>query len=159
MDGQLGSPIQVGWVVEDLDRAMRDVTGLFGVREWRVADWPDPALPDIVSLHQGQSAADWRARMAFGHLGSMEIELVENRAGASTYAEWLAMHGPGIHHLMYAVDDVEAVIASFAGQGVGVLTSCGVVSADGFQTRWAALDTGGRIGVNTEVVAREGLRG
>ncbi len=159
MDGRLGSPIQVGWVVEDLDRAMRDVTGLFGVREWRVVDWPDPALPDIVSFHRGQPAVEWRARMAFGHLGSMEIELVENRAGVSTYGEWLATHGPGIHHLMYAVEDVGAVIESFAGQGVAVLTSCGVSLADGFHPRWAVLDTGGLIGVNTEVVAREGLRG
>ncbi len=138
---------------------MRDITGLLGVREWRVADWPDLALPDIVSLHRGQSAAEWRARMAFGRLGSLEIELVENRAGASTYADWLAAHGPGIHHLMYAVDDVEAVIADFADQGVGVLTSCGVSSADGYHPRWATLDTGGHIGVNTEVVARAGLRG
>jgi hypothetical protein len=158
MDGRLGAPIQVGWVVEDLDRAMLDVTGLFDVREWRVVDWPDLALPDIVSFHRGQPAADWRARMAFGHLGSMEIELVENLAGASTYAEWLATHGPGVHHLMYAVDDIVAVLEGFAGQGIGVLTSCGIASADGYHPRWAALDTGGRIGVHTEVVARGGLR-
>ncbi len=143
MDGRLGAPIQVGWVVEDLDRAMREVTRLFAVQEWRVADWPDPALPDIVSFHRGQPTADWRARMAFGHLGSMEIELVENLAGASTYAEWLATHGPGVHHLMYPVDDVEAVMTGFADQGIAVLTSCGVLLTDGFHPRWAVLDTGG----------------
>lgn len=158
MDNELGAPIQVGWVVEDLETSMREVSHLFGVREWRVAEWPDPARSDLVSFHRGQRATEWRARMALCQMETMELELVQNLVGDSTYAEWLAARGPGVHHLMYAVDDVEAVIAHFARRGVAVLTSCGPSEQDGFQPRWAVLDTAGCLGINTEVVARGGVR-
>ena len=78
-------------------------------------------------------------------------------AGESAYSEWLEKKGSGIHHQMYAVDDVSAVISEFSSLGIGVLTCCGTRQNDEFSPKWAVLDTEKLLGINTEVIVQDGI--
>jgi catechol 2,3-dioxygenase-like lactoylglutathione lyase family enzyme len=45
-------------------------------------------------------------------------ELIEPVAGASVHTEFLARSGPGLHHVCFAVDDIDAACARAAAGGV-----------------------------------------
>ncbi len=47
--------------------------------------------------------------MAFGYIGDMQFEVIENVSGKSTYSEFLdRVPQGGVHHLGYSVDDYDA---------------------------------------------------
>jgi methylmalonyl-CoA/ethylmalonyl-CoA epimerase len=50
--------------------------------------------------------------IAFMHAGETEVELLEPREGhPSAVAKFLETRGEGLHHIAFAVDDVEAALA------------------------------------------------
>ena len=56
-------------------------------------------------------------RVAFLSAGTTHIELVEPTGPESPVSKFLASRGGGIHHLAYAVPDVDAALADVARRG------------------------------------------
>ncbi|NOZ85169.1 MAG: methylmalonyl-CoA epimerase [Deltaproteobacteria bacterium] len=50
-------------------------------------------------------------------LGDTRIELLEPTSGDSAIAKFLEKKGPGLHHLCYQVDDIEATIDAMKNSG------------------------------------------
>lgn len=61
-------------------------------------------------LHE-EEIADQQVRVAFLALGDTHIELLEPTSEDSPIAKFLAKHGPGLHHVAYAVPDVVEALA------------------------------------------------
>ncbi len=55
--------------------------------------------------------------------GDVLIELLAPLTDSGTVARFLAKHGPGLHHLAFRVNDLEAELARLAGEGVPLLDS------------------------------------
>jgi methylmalonyl-CoA/ethylmalonyl-CoA epimerase len=94
----------VGLAVEDLDAAVATYERLFGGRlehRERVED-------------QGVEAASMR-------LGDSRVELLAALGEDTPVGKFLAKRGPGMHHVAYAVDDVEAALARLAEEGVELI--------------------------------------
>lgn len=68
---------------------------------------------------------------AFLPVGESRIELLEPTAEDSPVARFLARRGEGIHHVCFAVEDLEAALADLAGQGFRLIHSEPVAGADG----------------------------
>lgn len=51
-------------------------------------------------------------------LGKVDFELMEPTAETGVIAEFLERRGPGLHHVAFAVDDVESGMRSLAARGV-----------------------------------------
>ena len=49
--------------------------------------------------------------LGFARSGNMQIELLQPVRGEGLHVEFLASNGPGLHHLGFLVDDLDAVIA------------------------------------------------
>ena len=49
--------------------------------------------------------------------GGMELELLASIDPESAIGKFVAERGPGLHHLAYAVDDIEAEAARLLGEG------------------------------------------
>ncbi len=111
---QLGGPVQIGWVVNDLHFAMRDIGQALGIIEWTLSEWPNPRYYDVCCYHRGQRGDGWKAKMAIGKLETFDVELVQPVEGESCYSEWIAKHGQSLHHMMYRVGDVSVVLAELA---------------------------------------------
>ena len=64
---------------------------------------------------------DCTLHVSLGYAGDLQLELIQPVAGPSIHREFLDAHGPGLHHVCFAVDDVEAACAAAEAAGVPVL--------------------------------------
>ena len=94
----------VAIVVEDLETALgfwRDTLGL--------------------DLDHVEEVPDQKSSVAFMPTGGSEIELVRPTTGDSGIARYLQKRGPGIHHICFEVEDLEAALAELKGKGVKLI--------------------------------------
>jgi methylmalonyl-CoA/ethylmalonyl-CoA epimerase len=96
----------VAFAVEDLDEAVETYRSLFGA-EVELRD----RLED-----QGVEAAYLR-------LGSGRVELVSALGDDTPVGRFLARRGPGMHHVGYAVEDVNVAVGELEARGVNVIDS------------------------------------
>ncbi len=75
-------------------------------------------------------------RLAFLETPSIQIEFIEPLEGDNIYSDWLAEHGEGLHHILFEVDDPEAVAA---GLQAPIMQSGGSTLRPG--ALWTYLDT------------------
>jgi len=90
---------QVGFVVKDMDKALKLYEPLFGsftVMDATDMEWDYRGKPEMSSL-----------KLAFGKSGDVEIELIEWICGETPHKEFLDAGREGMHHLRFMVDNVE----------------------------------------------------
>jgi catechol 2,3-dioxygenase-like lactoylglutathione lyase family enzyme len=85
--------------------------------------------------------------LAFARSGNMQIELLQPVRGQGLHVEFLASNGPGLHHLGFLIDDLDAVVALGEAEGFPRLMGSQFGSL-----RFAYLDTWDALGVYTELV-------
>ena len=139
--------VQVGIVVRDLDQSMRELGELFGIGPFRVIECPPPGREDG-QFYRGQPCR-FRTRQAFADLGTVELELIQPLEGRTLWSDFLAEHGPGIHHIRFNVPDHEAITGYLQGKGVGK-TQEGAGIREG--THWVNYDTEKRLGFVIEIM-------
>jgi methylmalonyl-CoA/ethylmalonyl-CoA epimerase len=105
----LPAPDQIGYVVRDLDFAIAVHERIFGPFTTMEVTLDGP-------LYRGRPR-DCSLRIAYGHAGPLEIELIQPVAGESPHAEFLAAGHEGIHHLRFRIDDFHAHLAAAARLG------------------------------------------
>jgi len=140
--------VQIGVVVDDMDQSIKALTEVFGMGPFRVIDWPPAGRSDIERYYYDQPA-DFTARMAFTELGPIELELIQPVSGKSIWADFLAQHGPGIHHIRFNVLDLQPVVDYLAGHEIGIAQMGSGIRPG---TTWANFDTEGRVGFTIEVM-------
>ncbi|MGH2537178.1 MAG: methylmalonyl-CoA epimerase [Candidatus Promineifilaceae bacterium] len=91
-------------VVPDLDDAMSFWVEALG-------------LPLAHVEHVGDQDVD----VAFLPSGESEIELLEPAGLESGVARYLERHGPGLHHICFEVDDIEAMLARLKAAGIQLI--------------------------------------
>jgi methylmalonyl-CoA/ethylmalonyl-CoA epimerase len=64
-------------------------------------------------------------------LGESRIELLEPTSADSPIAKFLDRRGPGIHHVCFAVDDLDAALADLSAKGFRLIHAAPVPGADG----------------------------
>lgn len=85
--------------------------------------------------------------LGFARSGNMQVELLQPVRGEGLHVEFLASNGPGLHHLGFIVDDLDAVIALGATTGFPKLMGSTFGSLS-----FAYLDTFDALGVYVELV-------
>lgn len=116
-----GSPVQIAWVTTGLDATEKALTGLLGVRKW-VRMPQIHFAPDTCRYHG--RPADFVANISLSYLGDMQLELIEPVCGQNIYSDFLAGHGPGLHHICIEAHSPEhfaAMLAGAAGEGAVVV--------------------------------------
>jgi catechol 2,3-dioxygenase-like lactoylglutathione lyase family enzyme len=94
-----------GVVVHDLDRALAELSALFGY------DWCEEIHVDQpVQTPDGDTSVEFRFRYS---RSTPRLEVIEQRPGTL----WVPVAGSGIHHLGYWSDDVAADSAAMTAAG------------------------------------------
>ena len=64
-------------------------------------------------------------------VGQTKIELLESTVPEGPIGKFLEKKGPGVHHLAFAVDNVNEALADVAGKGVQLIDKAGRKGAEG----------------------------
>ncbi len=78
-----------------------------------------------------EEVVEQKVRVAFFQVGEAKIELLEPTADDSPIAGFLAKNGPGIHHVAYEVEDIEAAIGKLVKEGARMIDATPRVGAHG----------------------------
>ena len=86
----------------------------------------DAALPYYVdtlklTLVHRETVAEQGVEAALLDVGDGHVELVAPLGSETGVAKFLAKRGPGLHHVAYRVEDVEATLAALAADGVRLI--------------------------------------
>ena len=92
----------VGLAVDDLEAAVADYERLFGAEVERRAEGGG-------------------LRGAMLRVGPDRVELLHSDDAETPIGKFLARRGPGMHHIAYSVDDIDAELRALAGQGVELI--------------------------------------
>jgi methylmalonyl-CoA/ethylmalonyl-CoA epimerase len=103
-------------VVEDIDAAL--------------GFWSDALGLDLAHV---EDVPDQESAVAFLPTGESEVELVKPTTATSGVARYLAKRGPGIHHICFEVDDIDATLAVLKTRGIRLIDETPRIGTGGKQ--------------------------
>lgn len=105
---------QIGILVHDIEATARKVAEFFGVEQ----------PPIIVTGTREEAQTEYngapteaRAKLAFFHLGQVDLELIEPDHEPSTWREYLDKNGEGVHHIAFQIKGMKEKIQLLADKG------------------------------------------
>jgi methylmalonyl-CoA/ethylmalonyl-CoA epimerase len=104
----------VAIVVDDIDSALNFWRDALGLEVIHVEDVPDQ-----------------QSVVAFLPTGESEVELVKPTADESGVYRYLHKRGPGLHHICFQVDDIEATLDKMKEHGVRLINPEPVIGTGG----------------------------
>jgi methylmalonyl-CoA/ethylmalonyl-CoA epimerase len=94
----------------------------------------DDVLPfyrDVLGMPETELDDADGARIAGLAAGQSLVELLEAESAESPIGKFVAKRGPGMHHICFAVDDLEATLARCRAAGVRLIDEMPRVGAEG----------------------------
>ena len=136
---------QIGIVVNDLKKSIRNYQETFGIGPWAVTTVDTSAVSDMT--YHGR-ASHHRFKAAFAMVGPMQLELIQPLEGDNIYSDFLEGNGEGVHHLGHVrVDNIDEAIHTWEQEGFHCLQS-GRFPGGGY----AYMDTRKSLGVIVELL-------
>ena len=108
---------------------------------------------DVLGLPEVPLADSDGARIVGLAAGEPLIELLESQSADSPIGKFLAKRGPGIHHVCFAVDDLDGAIARCRALGIRLIDEQPRIGAEG--KRIAFLHPSSTSGVLVELTERD----
>ncbi len=99
-----------------------------------------------------EEVADQKVRTAFFQVGDTKIELLESTSPDGAVGKFIESKGPGVHHIAFAVDNVDGALTDVAGKGVRLIDEKGRKGAEGLNIGF--LHPKSTLGVLTEFCSK-----
>ena len=114
----------------------------------------DSAIPYYETLlgskcYSIEVVADQKVKTAFFKVGQTKIELLESTDPEGPIGKFLEKKGPGVHHLAFAVDDVNTALQQASDAGLQLIDKQGRKGAEGLNIGF--LHPKSTLGVLTEL--------
>jgi methylmalonyl-CoA/ethylmalonyl-CoA epimerase len=109
---------QVGIVVRDIEARARAWAEVLGVEA------PPITTTDSVDIAQTKYSGKptiARARLAFFHLGQVDLELIEPLDAPSTWDDQLTGHGDSLHHIAFKIAGMQEKLAYLDARGIPLI--------------------------------------
>jgi methylmalonyl-CoA/ethylmalonyl-CoA epimerase len=94
----------IGIASPTLQEAMERLERIFGIKHEHI-----------------EEVADQKVRTAFYPIGESTLEYLESTNPESAVGKFLEKKGPGIHHIAFEVDDVDAAVKELLTKGVQMI--------------------------------------
>jgi methylmalonyl-CoA/ethylmalonyl-CoA epimerase len=82
-------------------------------------------------LSHTEEVPEQQTAVAMMPVGDSEVELVQPTTDTSGMARYMEKRGPGLHHICFEVDDLEATLAQLKEMGVRLINEEPVIGAGG----------------------------
>jgi methylmalonyl-CoA/ethylmalonyl-CoA epimerase len=90
-----------------------------------------PFFRDVLGLPEAPLDDADGAKIVGLEVGGSLVELLESDDPASPIARFLAKRGPGIHHICFSVDDLDATLARCRAAGIQLIDEKPRIGAEG----------------------------
>lgn len=100
-----------------------------------------------------EEVADQKVKTAFFKVGDTKIELLESTDPEGPIGKFIGKKGPGVHHLAFAVDDVNKSLNELDEKGVRLIDQKARSGAEGLNIGF--LHPKSTMGVLTELCGKE----
>lgn len=138
---------QVGIIVQDIEAKARAWSEILGL------PMPEIIITDSFELarteYQDQPTTA-RARLAFFHMGQVDVELIEPIGEPSTWKDQLDQHGTSLHHIAFQIQGMTEKIAYLDAKGVPL-----VQRGEYTGGRYAYLDGTAQLGTILELLEND----
>ncbi len=138
---------QVGIIVNDIEaraRARADILGL-PMPEIKVTDTVDIAQ----TKYQGEPSTA-RAKLAFFHMGQVDVELIEPIGAPSTWRDQLEQHGDSLHHIAFQIKGMQDTLVYLDSKGIPLIQRGEYTGG-----RYAYVDATGQLGTIVELLEND----
>ena len=126
----------IGIAVNSLDEAIPFYENMFGLKCYAI-----------------EEVKDQKVKTAFFMVGKTKIELLESTDPEGPIGKFIEKKGPGIHHLAYAVDNVDQALNELEQKGVRLIDAKGREGAEGLNIGF--LHPKSTLGVLTEICSKK----
>lgn len=126
----------VGIAVENLDEAIAYYQDVLGLECYAI-----------------EEVADQKVKTAFFKVGDTKIELLESTDPEGPIGKFIEKKGPGVHHLAFAVDNVNEALSTVESKGVRLIDKEKRKGAEGLSIGF--LHPKSTLGVLTELCGEE----
>jgi methylmalonyl-CoA/ethylmalonyl-CoA epimerase len=125
----------IGIAVNSLDEAIPYYENILGLKCYAV-----------------EEVADQKVKTAFFQVGQTKIELLESTDPEGPIGKFIEKKGVGVHHLAFAVDNVDEALQNVAEKGVQLIDKVGRKGAEGLNIGF--LHPKSTLGVLTELCSK-----
>ncbi len=138
---------QIGLIVSNIEETVQAWSALLGVPapEIQITD-----TVDVAHTEYRQQPSPARAKLAFFHLGQVDLELIEPIGEPSTWRDQLEEHGPSLHHIAFQVKGMADRLEALASHDLALLQR-----GDYTGGRYAYLDGRNRYGAILELLEND----
>ncbi len=126
----------IGIAVNNLDEAIPFYENMLGLKCYAI-----------------EEVKDQKVKTAFFMVGQTKIELLESTDPEGPIGKFVEKKGPGMHHLAFAVDDVNQSLNELDEKGVKLIDSSARKGAEGLQIGF--LHPKSTLGVLTEICGKD----
>jgi catechol 2,3-dioxygenase-like lactoylglutathione lyase family enzyme len=109
---------QIGIVVKDIEARARAWADLLGLPMPKIQ--VTGTLDEAQTEYQGQPSTA-QAKLAFFHLGQVDVELIEPIGEPSTWKDQLDQHGDSLHHIAFQIKGMGDRLAYLKANGVPLI--------------------------------------
>jgi catechol 2,3-dioxygenase-like lactoylglutathione lyase family enzyme len=138
---------QVGIIVSDIETKARAWSQILGL------PMPQIIITDTVDVaqtaYQGQPSPA-RAKLAFFHMGQVDIELIEPIGEPSTWKDQLDQHGDSLHHIAFRIKGMPEKLAYLAAKGAPTIQR-----GEYRGGRYAYVDSSAQLGAVVELLEND----
>jgi methylmalonyl-CoA/ethylmalonyl-CoA epimerase len=138
---------QVGIIVHDIEAKARAWSEILGL------PMPPIIITDTVDIaqtaYQGQPTTA-RAKLAFFHMGQVDIELIEPIGEPSTWKDQLDQHGTSLHHIAFKVQSMREKLDYLDSNGIPL-----VQKGEYTGGRYAYVDANAQLGCVVELLEND----
>ncbi|MFH1639832.1 MAG: VOC family protein [Chloroflexota bacterium] len=124
----------VAVVVRDMDQAVGQYESILGSGIFRPETLMDSSTFSDYTVYGKKTPDVHKSRFKHSDIGpdKIDLEFISPVEGKPIYRDFLEKHGEGLHHIAFAVDDLDAETAKLVARGIPVITSVKRPNGRGF---------------------------
>jgi len=138
--------VQVGVIVEDVEKTARKLEELIGIGPFEILE------PDYRDLTFRGKVGKFKMKLALAKAGPVQIELMQPLQGETIYEDFVKRKGYGLHHLGIKTEDMEQTVKEMKSKGFEVIQS-----GNRPGVKWAYLSTEQQVGLIFELIEKKAV--
>jgi len=138
---------QVGIIVRDIETKARAWSEILGL------PLPTIIITDTIDKTQAEYNSEptpARAKLAFFHMGQLDVELIEPIDAPSTWKDQLDQHGDSLHHIAFEIKGMQEKISYLDSKGIPLVQRGEYIGG-----RYAYLDGVAQLGTVLELLEND----